>query len=387
MDFELTDQQKLIRNSARQLMKKEVTPHLDSFPHGHIMTKEEITTALRMLQPLNYIGACLPEDEGGVGLDLLTYAVLMEELDYRIWSTVLITDASTRYVAKYATREQKARLMRRLLSGEMIGCGANTEPDVGSAIPRGVTTKAVLDGDSYVINGTKAWISNGAVADVCMVMATEDSAKGRSAIHYYIVEKDVSPWTARRTSTIGDGPVADVAELVFEDCRIPRENKVAHSGSADVVKQWQIDMQVGRAMVGLASVVIAQKALDLAVQYAKERKQFGKLIGEFQLIQGLIAEMKALTDASRLLVYRGLDMAQKGQRSSAEASVAKMFATEAAVKVTSMAMQIHGANGLATEYRVESLFRHARMLTIPEGTTQIQQLVIGKELLGLSAMD
>jgi alkylation response protein AidB-like acyl-CoA dehydrogenase len=386
MDFELTEQQKLIRDSARQLMKQKVTPYLDSFPHGHIMTKEEITTALGMLQPLNYIGACLPEEEGGAGLDIMTYAVLMEELDYRIWSTTFITDAHARFVAKYANKEQKARLMKGLLAGERIGCGANTEPDVGSAIPRGVTTKAVLDGDAYVINGAKAWISNGAVADVCLVMATEDSGRGRSAISQYIVEKAVSPWTARRTSTIGDGPVADVAELFFEDCRVPRENKIVLKGTADVVSQWQIDMQIGRSMVAFASVVIAQKALELAIQYAKERKQFGKLIGEFQLIQGLIAEMKALTDASRLLGYRALDMAQKGLRCSAEASTAKMFATEAAVKVTSMAIQVHGANGLATEYKVESLFRHARMLTIPEGTTQIQQLLIGKELLGLSAM-
>ena len=386
MDFELTDQQKLIRNSARQLMKQKVTPYLDAFPHGHIMTKAEITTVLGMLQPLNFLGACLPEDEGGAGLDFLTYAVLMEELDYRIWTTTYIADAAVRYVAKYAHSQQKARLMKRLLAGETIGCGANTEPDVGSAIPRGVTTKAVLDGDSYVINGTKVWISNGAVCDVCVVMATEDAGKGRSAIHQYIVEKDFSPYTARRIPTIGDGPVADVAELVFEDCRVPKENKVAPVGSADVVKQWQIDMQFGRSMVAFSSVVIAQKALDLAVQYAKERKQFGKFIGEFQLIQAMIAEMKALTDASRLLVYRALDMAQKGERSSAEAAVAKMFATEAALKVTQMAMQIHGANGLATEYKVESLFRHARMMTIPEGTTQIQQLIIGKELLGLSAM-
>jgi len=386
MDFELTEQQKLIRDSARQLMKHEVTPYLDSFPHGHIVTKAEITTALKMLQPLNFIGACLPEKEGGAGLDILTYAVLMEELDYRLWSTVFITDAATRYVAKYAKPEQKARVMPRLLSGEFLGCGANTEPDVGSAIPRGVTTRAVLDGDCYVINGTKAWISNAVVADVAIVMATEDSGKGRAAIHQYIVEKEVSPWTATRTSTIGDGPVTDMGELAFEDCRVPVASRVEPAGGTDVVKQWQIDMQVGRSMVGCASVVMAQKALALAIQYAKERKQFGKLIGEFQLIQAMIAEMKALTDASRLLVYRALDMAQKGQRSSAEASVAKMFATESAVRVTQMAMQVHGANGLATEYKVESLFRHARMLTIPEGTTQIQQLVIGKELLGLSAM-
>jgi alkylation response protein AidB-like acyl-CoA dehydrogenase len=200
------------------------------------------------------------------------------------------------------------------------------------------------------------------------------------------VEKAISPWKAKRIPTIGDGPIADVAELVFEDCRVPRENKIAFEGSADVVKQWQITMQAGRCLAALPSVVIAQKAVDLAVQYAQDRKQFGKPIGQFQLIQGMIAEMKALTDASRLLVYRGLSLADKGVRCSEEASIAKMFATEAAVKVTSMAIQVHGAYGLSTEYEVESLFRHARMGTIPKGTTQVQQLIIGKELLGMSAI-
>jgi alkylation response protein AidB-like acyl-CoA dehydrogenase len=386
MDFELNEEQRMLKESARRLMERELTPYLDSFSNGYIMNKEEIVRGLKMLQPLNYLGAMMPEEHGGGGLDSLSYAVLMEEMDYRFWGTVYLTSGSAGRVIAFGTEEQKKRLVEPLLSGDMIACSGITEPNVGSGAPRNVQFRVVPDGDHYVLNGTKVFITNGDVADVCTVIATEDPAKGILGVGSYFVEKAISPWESRRIPMIGDGPVAHVGELIFDNVRIPKENKITPEGTGNAAQNFQISMQVGRCLAGMAGFVCARKALDLAIRYAKEREQFGKKIGQFQLIQAMLAEMKALVDASRLLIYRGLDMAQRGQRCSTEASVAKFFATEAAVKVCSMAIQVHGAYGLSTEYEVERLFRHARMDTIPEGTTQIQQLIVGKELLGMSAI-
>jgi alkylation response protein AidB-like acyl-CoA dehydrogenase len=198
------------------------------------------------------------------------------------------------------------------------------------------------------------------------------------------VDKNVSPFEAKATPILGDDPrLPHVGELYFEDCRVPAGNVFGVPGQG--LKETLVGFQKGRCLVALNSVIYAQKALEAAIRYAKERTQFGKPIGQFQLIQSMIAEMAALTDACRLLTFRAVSLVNQGRRCPAEASIAKSYATEAAVKVTSMAIQVHGAYGLSTEYPVERLFRGARVLTIPDGATEIQKLIIGRELLGLSA--
>ena len=382
MDFELTEEQKMLKASARRLMEREVSPYLDSFPQSHILDKDEVTTVLRMLRPMRYLGAMLPEEIGGGGLDFKSYILMMEEIDHRIFGLVMITSGSAALVLAAGTEEQKERLVEPLLMGDMVGCSAITEPNVGSNTAS-IQTRAVLDGDHYVLNGTKMWITNGSYADVAMVLAMEDPSKGAKGLSRFFVEKAASPFEARPISIMGDGPIQHVAELIFEDCRIPRVCKFGASGEG--LKQTFIVFQGARCLVGLNGLIIARKAFDHAVRYAKERIQFDRPIGSFQLIQAKIADMKALIDASQLLIYRGASMVTKGVRCAEETSMAKFFATEAAVKVASMALQIHGAYGLSTEYPIEQLFRHARVLTIPDGTTEIQKLIVAREILGMQA--
>jgi alkylation response protein AidB-like acyl-CoA dehydrogenase len=228
------------------------------------------------------------------------------------------------------------------------------------------------------------WITNGSFADLCILLCNFAPEKGYKGLARIIVDRNVSPWEARAIPTMGDdGRIPAVGELAFEDCRVPKENLLGAPGEG--LKQTLIEFQTARCLVAIGSIIFAKRAVDAAVRYAKERTQFERPIGQFQLIQDMIADMVTLTDASRLLTYRALAQVAKGVRCPKETSMAKFYATEAAVKVTSMAIQIHGAYGLSREYPVERLFRGARMMTIPDGTTQIQKLIVAREALGMQA--
>jgi len=383
MDFDLTDEQKMLKESARKLMEREVTPFLDSFPAGEPLSFENLQTLLRKLIPLGYMGSTVSEEYGGAGLDPLTYALIMEELDPRIFGLTMITGGAAKSIEVMGNEDQKRTYIPSILSADKIGCAGITEPNIGS-YTAGIQTKGVLDGDHYVINGSKMWITNGSFADLCLLLVNVDPEKGYKGLVRIIVDKAVSPWEARPIPTMGDdGLIPAVGELVFEDCLVPKENLLGLPGEG--LKQTLIEFQTARCLVAVGSIIFATRAIDAAVRYAREREQFGRPIGQFQLIQDMIADMVALTDAAKLLTYRALAQVAKGVRCSKETSMAKFYATEAAVKVTSMAVQIHGAYGLSREYPVEQLFRGARMMTIPDGTTQIQKLIVGREVLGMQA--
>jgi len=383
MDFELTDEQKMLKESARKLMEREVDPYLAQFPEDQPLTPDQIKTLFKKLIPLGYLGNTVPEEFGGAGLDFLTYVLLMEELDPFIFLPVMITSGIPSLIYRMGSDAQKNVFLPPLMAGDKIGCTAITEPNVGSN-PVDIQTRAVADGEHYILNGTKMWITNGAFADLALVLTSVDPERGRRGLNFLIVDKDVSPFETRTLPLLGDDRrVPTVGELVFTDCRVPRENLIGVPGEG--LKETMIIFQSARCLVALNSVIFAQRALDAAIRYAKERTQFGRPIGQFQLIQDMIAEMAALTDAARLLTYRASVLAAKGVRCHREASIAKFYATEAAVKVTSMAVQIHGAYGLSPEYPVERLFRGARVMTIPDGTTQIQKLIVARELLGMQA--
>ena len=383
MNFDLSEEQIMLKDSARKLMEREVAPFLASFPKDRPLPPEKIKELLNKLIPLGYLGSIIPAEYGGAGLDYLTYGVLMEELDPNIYGLVMITGGTARSVYFLGSETQKKAFIPPILSAEKIGCSAITEPNVGSN-PAFIQTRAVLDGDHYILNGTKTWITNGAFADVAFVLATTDPAKGRKGLCRIIVEKEVSPFQAKPISTLEeDWQIPSVGELILEDCRVPKENVLGVPGEG--LKDTLVGFQAARCFVAIGSIGLAQRAIDAAVRYAKERVQFGKVIGKFQLIQAMIADMIAETDAARLLAYRALSLVQKGKRCARETSIAKFYATEAAVKVTSMAIQIHGAYGLSKEYPVEALFRGARMMTIPDGTTQIQKLIVAREILGMQA--
>jgi alkylation response protein AidB-like acyl-CoA dehydrogenase len=307
----------------------------------------------------------------------------MEELEPSIYGLVMITGGTARSVYFLGNETQKRTFIPPILSAEKIGCSAITEPNVGSN-PAFVQTRAVLESGHYVLNGTKTWITNGAFADIAFTLATTDPTKGKKGLCRFIVDKEVSPFKAKAIETLEDDwQVPSVAELVFEDCRVPQENVLGVSGEG--LKDTLVAFQAARCFVAIGSIGLAQRAIDATVRYAKERVQFGKVIGKFQLIQAMVADMIAETDAARLLAYRALSKVQRGVRCARETSIAKFYATEAAVRVTSMAIQVHGAYGLSKEYPVEALFRRARMMTIPDGTTQIQKLIVAREILGMQA--
>jgi alkylation response protein AidB-like acyl-CoA dehydrogenase len=383
MNFDLSEEQIMLKDSARKLMEREVVPFLASFPKDRPLPPDKIKELLKKLIPLGYLGSIIPVEYGGAGLDYLTYGLLMEELEPSIYGLVMITGGTARSVYFLGNETQKRIFIPPILSAEKIGCSAITEPNVGSN-PAFVQTRAVLESGHYVLNGTKTWITNGAFADIAFTLATTDPTKGKKGLCRFIVDKEVSPFKAKAIETLEDDwQVPSVAELVFEDCRVPQENVLGVSGEG--LKDTLVAFQAARCFVAIGSIGLAQRAIDATVRYAKERVQFGKVIGKFQLIQAMVADMIAETDAARLLAYRALSKVQRGVRCARETSIAKFYATEAAVRVTSMAIQVHGAYGLSKEYPVEALFRRARMMTIPDGTTQIQKLIVAREILGMQA--
>jgi alkylation response protein AidB-like acyl-CoA dehydrogenase len=386
MNFEFTDEQRLLKESAREVMEKEIIPIADEYDKGKLLhDRKRLKELLDKLAPLGYLGATLPEEDGGFGLDYVSWGVLFEELARAFASLagilIIISGAGIMF-SRLGTPQQKKRFLPPLLKGEEIPCTAITEPNVGSN-PAAIETSAILDGDHYVLNGTKIWISNGVISDVAIVVAQTKKGSGASGLCQLIVERKVSPYEASELPLMGVRASCP-SELVFEDCRVPKENLLVAPGEG--LKRTLQLFEVGRATMAIGAVGMAQAAIDASIRYAKERHQFGKPIGSFQLIQEMVVDMIALTESSRLLAFRALFMLDKGVKCDRETSIAKFYATEAAVKVTSMAIQVHGAMGLSEEMPVERFFRDARVWTIPDGATQIQKLVVGRNVLGLNAI-
>jgi alkylation response protein AidB-like acyl-CoA dehydrogenase len=375
MEFDLTEEQLLLRQSVRKFLDKEIKPIAVEYGDTRI-PREVLLELFRKLEPFSYME----------GTDCITEAVLGEELSRVFPSLEGIMTGSlvcARYIQQVGTPELQERALPALLSGDKIGCAAVTEANVGSN-PAAVETRAVLEGDHYVINGCKCWISNGEISDYAVVLCLVDLTEGRRGIAPVLVERERSPYEARDLPKLGLRAWR-TAELVFDNCRVPKENCLSGRRSAAGLQVLFQSLLWSRCRLALMALGIAQAAFEAAVGYAKQRRQFGKLIGEFQLIQNMVAEMATEIDAARLLTYRGAYLVQKGVRCDREIAMAKFYATEMAVQVTSRAVQIHGAYGLSPEYLVERYFRDARTLTIPEGTTELQKLIIGRSVLGLSA--
>jgi alkylation response protein AidB-like acyl-CoA dehydrogenase len=386
MDFEFTDKERLLKESARRVMEKEIIPIADEYDKGKLLhDRKRLKELLDKLAPLGYLGALVPGEEGGYGLDHVSWGILFEELARAFASlagVLIIISGVVKMISKLGTPEQKKKFLPSLLTAEKIPCTAITEPNVGSN-PAAIETLATLDGDHYVINGMKTWISNGVISDVAIVATQTKRGSGASGLCQLIVEREVSPYEARELPLMGVRASCP-SELVFNNCRVPKENIIVPPGEG--LKRVLQLFELGRATMAIGAVGMAQAAIDASVHYAKERHQFGKPIGSFQLIQEMIVDMIAYTEASRLLAFRALSMLDKGVKCERETSIAKFYATEAAVKVTAMAMEIHGAMGLSEEMPVERFLRDARVWTIPDGATQIQKLIVGRNVLGLSAI-
>ncbi|MBI5042806.1 MAG: acyl-CoA dehydrogenase family protein [Nitrospirae bacterium] len=382
MNFDLSPEQEMIRNTVRDFVDKEVIPAARENDLKERFPKE----LLQKMAPLGFLGGPIPVEYGGAGLDYISHAIITEEIGRGCSSlrTTLSVQISLveLTILKWGTEEQKKKYLPKLCKGEMLGCFGLTEPDAGSDAGNQSTT-AVLKGSEWLINGAKIWISNGTVADIAIVFAQTDKSKKHKGIAAFLIEKGTKGFTANKITGKLGLRSSDTGELVFEQCRVTKENLLGEVGDGFKIAMYALDN--GRYSVAAGSVGIIQGCLDACVKYAKQRQQFGKPIGGFQLIQEKIAKMAVDLDAARLLVYRAGHLKNKGIKNTTETSMAKLYASEAAVNAASEAIQIHGAYGYSNEYPLERYYRDAKVATIYEGTSEIQKLIIGSSLLGIKA--
>ncbi|MFI9495178.1 MULTISPECIES: acyl-CoA dehydrogenase family protein [Streptomyces] len=382
MNLELSEEQEAVRELAEDFVAREITPHVVAWDRAESVDK----SIVKKLGALGFLGLTIPEEYGGSGGDHLAYCLVTEELGRGDSSVRGIVSVSLGLVAKtiasWGDEEQKRRWLPRLTAGEAVGCFALTEPGTGSDAGN-LSTRAVRDGDDYVINGSKMFITNGTWADVVLLFARTGDAPGHRGVSAFLVPAD-TPGLTRRTvhGKLGLRGQA-TAELVLEDVRVPAATLLGPEG-----KGFSLAMSAlakGRMSVAAGCVGIAQAALDAAVRYAGEREQFGQPIAGYQLVQELISDISVDVDAARMLTWRVADLVDRGQDFATAASTAKLFASEAAVRAANNALQVFGGYGYIDEYPVGKLVRDARVMTLYEGTSQIQKLIIGRALTGVSA--
>jgi acyl-CoA dehydrogenase len=393
MDFELTDKQKKIKQDVRAFLEAEIAPIANTRDLQGPLTREELLAFIQKLMPFGYYNGMIPEAYGGKGYSSTTMALLIEELS-RVWSGLAASVWIASSVSSFAVSSPyfMERYLEKILKGALIGCAAITEPDAGSNAAA-LKTYAVKDGDEWVLNGNKTWISNGSVADVVNVLAVTDSGKGQMGVSMILVERDISPFEHRELHKIG-WRAFPTAELFFKDCRVPFQNVISGMGatgereaSRSGYQNMMAAFESARSTMSVLAVGICQAAVDACIEYVKKREQFKKPIGSFQMVQETIADMITETDAARFLTYRAWQLIDQGKRARMQSSIAKGYACEAAVRVAQRAVRLHGAMGIDENHPIERYLRDARALTIPDGTTQIQKLVIGREALGIRAFE
>ena len=379
MDFALTEEQRLAIDGWRRHLEHHVAPitrtYLDeAFP------KDVAHRLLRLTVPFGVGNGWIPEADGGAGLDFLTSGLLFEELSRvspDLGGVAWVTEGAALKIQSAGLPALRERYLPGLVSGDLIGCSATSEPEAGSSV-REIKTTAKRDGKNYRITGEKLWTSNATIADFALVVAKTDERQ----YTMFLVDRKEHGFDAKEISKLGLNGWS-MGQLVFDDALVPEENIIGGIGGG--LRETMKGFERSRCFVSTLALGIAQSALDASIAYSLQRKQFGKLIAGHQLIQGILAEMVTELEASRLLVYRALWLLSSGTRCELEAAIAKSFTTEAAQRITSKAIQIHGAFGLTREFPVERYFRNARLLTIPDGTTQINQLIIGRKLTGIDA--
>ncbi|MBC7232423.1 MAG: acyl-CoA dehydrogenase [Chloroflexi bacterium] len=379
MDFALSEEQQMIRKTVRDFAEKEIRP----------IAREIDTTGqfpweiIRKMGNLGLMGLPIPEEYGGSGADTISYALAVEEIS-RVSGSIGITLAAHTSLGLYpiyrfGTEEQKRKYLPHLASGQGLAAFGLTEPEAGSDAAA-IKTTAVLDGDHWVINGQKIFITSGSIADVVIIAAVTDKSAGTRGISSFIVEKGTPGFRPGRDEEKMGLKGSVTSQLFFEDCRVPKENLLGEPGEG--YKQFLITLDGGRISIGAMAIGLAQGAFEAAVKYSKERVQFGQPIARFQAIQWMIADMATEIDAARLLVYRAAWLKDKGVRFTREAAMAKLYASEAAERACFKAIQIHGGYGYMKEYDVERIYRDNRLTTIGEGTSEIQRLVIARQVLG-----
>ncbi len=378
MDFEYTAEQLHLRRAVREFAEAEIAPHVLDWDENQTFPLEVV----KKLGELGYLGAIFPEEYGGAGLGYVEYAILIEELSRVDGSVGIIVAAHTslcsNHIYKAGTEEQKIKYLSKLTSGEWIGCWSLTEPEAGSDAA-GTRSTAVRDDDHWVLNGAKTFTTNAHYADVCVAMAVTDRASAQHGISAFILERGMEGFRAGKKENKLGLRASATGEVIFTGCRLPDSQLLGKRGEGFIDSLKTLDG--GRVSIAALAIGMAQGAYDAALKYSKIRKQFGRPISEFQAIQHKLVDMATALDASRLLTYRAARMIDKGQRVTRESAMAKLFASEAAVQICNEAVQIHGGYGFIKDYPVEKFYRDVKLCTIGEGTSEIQRLVIARQLL------
>jgi butyryl-CoA dehydrogenase len=382
MHIELSDEQKMIQAVARDFAEKEVRPIAEAidrearFPHDTV----------RRMGELGLMGIAVPEEWGGSGSDTVAYAVALEEVSRACASHGVIMSVNNSLycgpVAKFGTEAQKQRFLTPFASGQKVGCFSLTEPEAGSDATN-QTTLARRDGDAYILDGRKIFVSTGREAAATLVFAQTDRAKGPRGISAFLVEKGTPGFTVVKTEDKLGIRASDTAEFLFEGCRVPASDRLGEEGQGFKIAMMTIDD--GRIGIAAQAVGIAAAAYEAALGYARERKSFGVLIGQHQMVQWMLADMATGIEAARLLTLRAACLKDRGKPFGPQAAMAKLFASEMAMRVTTDAVQVHGGYGFIKDYQVERHFRDAKITQIYEGTSQIQKVVIARHLLAATA--
>jgi butyryl-CoA dehydrogenase len=383
IDFELTDEQRLIRETAREFADREIIPVArDNDRNEHFDTD-----LVKKLGDMGYLGPIVSEEYGGRGLDYRTYALIVEEVGRGDSSARTVVSVQTSLVCssiqRWGSEEQKHEWLPRLCTGEILGCFGLTEPDTGSDAAN-LKTRAEKKGDGWTITGQKQWISMGNYAKVALVFAQTDPEKKHRGLAAFLVPTDSPGFSSSAIHGKLGLRASDTAELSFDGLEVGDEALLGEVGDGFKVAMSALDS--GRYSVAAGCVGICQGCVDASVDYAKNRKQFDRPIASFQLVQEMIADMVVDTEAARGLVWRAGWLKDTGKPSTTETSVAKLFATEAAVRSANTAIQVHGGSGYVDDYPVERYMRDARVTTLYEGTSQIQKLIIGRAATGINAM-
>ena len=376
--FGLTEEQKQLQSAVRAFAEGEIAPHVSEwdekseFPHA----------VVKKLGEMGLLGVIFPESLGGAGMGYVEYVLAVEELSRVDGSVGIIVAAHnslcTNHIMLAGNDEQRKRWIPKLASGEWLGAWGLTEPGSGSDAGAARTT-AVRKGDRWVLNGNKTFITNGHYADVAVVIAATDREQGTRGLSAFVVEKGTPGFRPGKKENKLGLRASDTSELIFEDCEIPEENLLGKLGEGFVDSMRVLDG--GRISIAALSLGIARGALDASVKYVKERRQFGKAIAEFQGIQWRLADMATELDAARLLTQRAAVLKDAGQRVTRESSMAKLYASEVAVRICNEAVQLHGGYGFIKDYPAEKFYRDVKLCTIGEGTSEIQRMVIGREIL------
>jgi alkylation response protein AidB-like acyl-CoA dehydrogenase len=383
VDFDLTDEQRLIQETARTFTDREIVPRARENDR-----RERFDTELvAKLAEQGYLGPIVPREYGGAGLDYITYGLIVEEIGRGCSSMRTVVSVQTSLVCsailRWGTEEQKQELLPKLCAGEWLGCFGLTEPDTGSDAANQRTRAKKTDG-GWVINGSKMWISMGNHARLALIFAQTDPSLGHRGLACFLVDTDQPGFQPQEIHHKLGLRGSDTAAISLDDVEVPDERMLGQVGDGFKVAMSALDS--GRYSVAAGCVGICQASLDASVRYAKERVQFGRPIAAFQLVQEMLADMALRTEAARMLVWRAGHLKDTGRPSTTETSYAKLFATESAVHCANTAIQVHGGSGYVDDYPVERYFRDVRVTTLYEGTSQIQKLIIGRALTGVNAL-